>query len=123
MTDDPAELDRFGRQLMTLVRDEALADLDALAARRMGGPEGTRWRELLADAPAQEAVRELLPDIVDLVLARLLHTLDTGALPLALRRADGSYADLSELGRGELAGGLYDEEGWRVRFSRTRYNA
>lgn len=119
MTD---ELDRFGQQLMTLVRDEAVADLDALAARRMGGPEGTRWRELLADARTQQVVQELLPDIVDLVLARFLHTLDTGSLPLAVRRPDGSYADLADLGRGELAGGLYDDEGWRVRFSRTRYN-
>ncbi len=118
--DDPAQLDRFGQQLMTSVRDEAIADLDALAARRMGGPEGQRWRSLLADADTRRTVQELIPDIVDLVLARLLHAADTGSLPLGWQRADGTWTELG--GSGELAGWLIDSEGWRVRYSAARYN-
>jgi hypothetical protein len=120
--DDRAELQRFAQMLMLLVRDQSIRDCDALAARRMGGEDGKRWRDLLADRRAREAAQELIPDIVDQVLFRLLNALDQGDMPVAWQRADGSYVDLYDLGKSEMAGWLVarDAEGWRARHSLQR---
>lgn len=122
--DDRAELQRFAEMLMLLVRDQSIKDCDALAARRMGGEDGKRWRDVLADGRARDAVRELIPDIVDQVLFRLLNALDQGDVPLAWQREDGSYVDLYELGKSEMAGWLLarDAEGWRARHSLQRWS-
>lgn len=120
--DDRAELQRFAEMLMLLVRDQSIKDCDALATRRMGGEDGKRWRDLLGDRRAREAVQELIPDIVDQVLFRLLNALDQGDMPLAWQREDSSYADLYDLGKSEMAGWLMarDAEGWRARHSLQR---
>lgn len=122
-SDDQAELDRFAELLMRLVRDRTIATCDRLAAGRMGGPAGARWRDLVEGASAHRAVRELIPDIVDQTLWELLHRAETGDLPLAWRRADGSPVPLEELGANEMAGWLMatDEDGWRSRFSTQRF--
>jgi hypothetical protein len=122
--DDRAELQRFAEMLMLLVRDQAIGDCDALAARKMGGEDGKRWRNLLSHSGARDAVRELIPDIVDQVLFRLLNGLDQGDIPLAWQREDGSYVDLYDLGRSEMAGWLLsrDAAGWRPQHSRQRWS-
>ena len=122
--DDRDELQRFAQMLMLLVRDQSIKDCDALAARRMGGEDGKRWRDLLADRRARAAVQELIPDIVDQVLFRLLNALDQGDMPVAWQRADGSYVDLYDLGKSEMAGWLVarDAEGWRARHSLQRWS-
>jgi hypothetical protein len=119
--DDRAETARFAELLMRLVRDEAIAVCDAFAAGRMGGPDGTRWREVLDDPTARRAVRELIPDVVDQVLFQLLNALDSGDLPVGWQREDGSWADLYDLGRSELAGQFLGADGWRERYSAHRF--
>jgi hypothetical protein len=122
--DDRVELQRFAQLLMLLVRDQSIKSCDALAAGRMGGEHGKRWRDLLADSRTRAAVQELIPDIVDQVLFQLLHALDQGDTPLAWQRPDGSYVDLYDLGRSEMAGWLVarDAEGWRARHSSQRWS-
>ncbi len=120
--DDRTELHRFAQLLMRVVRDPSIQDLDALAARWMG-PVDKRWRELLSDRKARAAVQELIPDIVDQVLFRLLHALDQGDLPLAWQREDRSYVALSDLGKSEMTGWLVmsEPDSWRAQYSSQRW--
>lgn len=120
--DDKAELQRFAEMLMRLVRDQSIESCDALASGRMAGPVGVRWRDVLADRRTREAVSQVIPDIVDEVLFRLLNSLDQGDIPLAWRREDGSWVDLYDLGKSEMAGWLLapDSDGWRTRYSSQR---
>lgn len=122
--DDTAELQRFAEMLMQLVRDQAIAECDALASGRMGGAIGDRWRRLIADRRTRTAVQELIPDIVDETLFRLLHALDNSDMPFRWRREDGSYVDLYDLGKSEMAGWLVgsDPDCWRARFSKQRWS-
>jgi hypothetical protein len=115
------DLDRFAELLIHQVRDQPIRICDLLAAGRMHGPDGERWRSVLAGTDARTAVTELIPDIVDQVLAHLLNALDQGDLPLAWRGADGECVDLYDLGRSEMAGWLFGEDSWRERFSGERF--
>ena len=81
--DDKTELHRFAEMLMRWVRDPSIDSCDTLASRRMFGPTGERWRDRLAEPQAREAMSQLIPDIVDEVLFKLLHALDQGDMPLA----------------------------------------
>jgi hypothetical protein len=120
--DDRAELHRFAELLMRVVRDQSIRDLDALAARWMGPPD-KRWRGLLSGQNTRATVQELIPDMVDQVLFRLLHALDHRDLPLGWQREDGSYVNLSDLGKSEMVGWLVTTEpdSWRARYSSQRW--
>jgi hypothetical protein len=120
---DKVELHRFAELLIQLVRDQAIKQCDAFASGGMYGSTGQRWRDHLTDGHAREAVRGLIPDIVDEVLFRFLHALDQGDMPLAWRRDDGSYVPLYDLGRSEMAGWLVgsDPDCWRARYSKQRW--
>lgn len=115
------DLDRFAELLIQQVRDQPIRICDRLAAGRMHGPDGERWRSVLGGTDARAAVTELIPDIVDQVLAHLLNALDQGDLPLAWRGEDGECVDLYDLGRSEMAGWLFGEDSWRERFSGERF--
>lgn len=120
--DEKAELNRFAEMLLQLVRDEAISDCDALAAGGLFGPPAPNeaWRKLRVDQRTRETCREVIPDIVDQVLFRLLHALDQGDIPLAWQHEDGSCTSLYDLGRSEMAGwfGASDPDGWRPRYSK-----
>lgn len=122
--DDNSELHRFAELLIRTVRDQAIADCDALASGKMFGPTGERWRELIADQRTGKAVREVIPDIIDEVLFKFLHALDSGDLPLHWRRKDGSYVELYDLGKSEMAGWFVgsDQDCWRARYSKQRWH-
>ena len=121
--DDKTELHRFAEMLMRWVRDPSIDSCDTLASRRMFGPTGERWRDWLAEPQAREAMSQLIPDIVDEVLFKLLHALDQGDMPLAWRRENGTYVDLYDLGRSEMAGWLVGTgpDCWRARYSSKRW--
>jgi hypothetical protein len=120
MTDEP-EPQRFAELLMRLVRDKSIAACDARTTKRMGGPIGEFWQEHLPDEGAREAVRALIPEIVDATLFRLLTAIDQGDLPLALLGEDGSCTDLDEIGGGEMAGWFMAGDGWRAQYSSQRF--
>jgi hypothetical protein len=121
--DDDIELRQFAELLMRLVRDKSIASCDALAAGRIGGASGRRWRELLSDDQTRDVVRTLIPEIIDEVLFYFVNALDADDLPLAWRRDDGSYVDLYELGGSELGGDLMVSDGWRAKYSSQRFFA
>jgi hypothetical protein len=103
---DPPELERFARLLVTLVRDRAIHEADRLARGGVVGPSGRHWQTVLAESPSSDALRELIPEIVDQTLFQLLDAIDNGALPLGWRAQDGSQTTLQDLGSSEMAGSL-----------------
>lgn len=121
MMDDAAELARFASALMR-IRDRSISECDRLAAGQIVGPSGQRWRSVLSDRTAGEAVHELIPDIVDHVLYDVLDAIDNDELPLSWRAADGSVEPLSEVGQREMAGWLRGPDSWRERFSSQRFS-
>jgi len=121
MMPNDQDLTRFAELLIRLVRDRAIAACDQLADGQTRGPLGDRWRSIVEEPAAREAVKALIPDIVDQTLAELLNALDNGILPLAWRREDNSCIPLEDLGQGEMEGWLMGRVGWRNSFSQQRF--
>ncbi|MBW8875522.1 MAG: hypothetical protein JF614_11215 [Acidobacteria bacterium] len=115
------ELQRFAEGLIRLVRDRAVRASDRLASGAMVGPDGERWRSLVASKETSQAIRELIPDIVDQTLFELLNATDNGELPLGWRVSEGSFVGLEDLGLGEMAGSLMGSPGWRHDYSAQRF--
>jgi hypothetical protein len=119
---EPEELRDFAERLIRLVRDRAIVSCDQYIAGETRGPIYDRWRSVVRGVRRRRALKELTPDVVDRVLFELLDAIDNDQLPLGLRRPDGSYVALKELGRGEMASWLMmGSEGWLDRFSSQRY--
>src|SRR5512132_4052161 len=116
-----AELDRFAEALIEGVRDPAIAQCDVLADGRIRGPRGDRWRELTNATDVRQALHELIPEIVDETLFRLLDMIDNDSLPIAWRTSDGTFAPLYDLGMSETAGWYVGSPGWRHAHARQRF--
>ncbi len=115
-------ISQFAETLIRVVRDESISDCDRLAAGLTKGAIGARWRQVLDDSPARDAVGLLIPDIVDQVLFHLLDAIDNDQLPLAWQRNDHAYLSLVSAGHGEMAGWLtMGKGGWIERFSKQRF--
>lgn len=120
MANEP-QLAEFAEHLVQQVRDKAISACDDLTTGEVRGPLGSRWRKASATGGA-EALAELIPDIVDQVLFHLLDAIDNGQLQVGLRRTDGSFASLEELGQGEMAGWIMmGKGGWIERYSDQRF--
>jgi hypothetical protein len=112
-----AELDRFAAWLMENVRDEAIDTADRYVDGRMAVPGP--WAEFAGD----DRLKAVIPQVVDEVLFRLVHYAESGS-DLGWRRQDGTWVSFDDLGGGEMGGWLAtdDEDGWRARFSRQRFD-
>jgi hypothetical protein len=117
--DDNAELDRFARLLMGLVRDRAIGECDRLSRGSVRGPIGERWQEVMAQESPQDALLELIPEVVDQTLFQFLDAIDNGGLPLRWEGEDGSVEPLIEIGSKEMAGWLAGGD-WPDRYSNER---
>jgi hypothetical protein len=117
------DLRRFAELLVRLVRDQAIAACDRLAAGEVRGPRGEYWQARTADPAARDLASALIPEVVDEVLFQLLDAVDNGQLPIAWRSTeDGSWVSLEELGQGEMAGWVtMGKGGWLDSFSGQRY--
>ena len=112
----------FAKKLMLVVRDEAVADCDRLAGGLTKGSMGARWTQAINKLSAKDAVDLVVPDVVDLVLFRLMDAIDNDHLPLAWQRQDGRCVSLAAAGRGEMAGWVTaGKGGWIERFSKQRF--
>jgi hypothetical protein len=113
-------LDRFGKLLMTKVRDEAITNWRMIVQGTLKGERASRIREVLKAVPEnQQAVfLQLVPDVVDTVLHHLLWTFEqVEDVDIAVRLDDQTVPSLREASDG-LAGELYSDEGWIARFSK-----
>jgi hypothetical protein len=101
---DQLVIRQFAETLMQLVRDQSISDRDRLADGRIRGPLGDRWRQALGELTAHDAVKLLIPDLVDQVLFHLMDAIDNEHLPLVWQRQDQSHVSLAQAGHGEMAG-------------------
>jgi hypothetical protein len=94
----------FARLLVRQVRDAPIRNCDQ------------RWGQL--GLPG--AMNLVVPDVVDETVFSLLHAIDTGSLRVKFVTSSGAEIDLTEDGRGELAGWYMGSGGWRTLFSEER---
>ena len=105
----PQSLEEFANVLMRTVRDVALTTCGELLAGDGSGPSAARWAKSL-QKPSSQAVAELLPDIVDRVIAEWLGALDSGEIRC-----------LRPTQVGELVGSFLGSPGWRNEYSAARF--
>jgi hypothetical protein len=115
-------LDRFGKQLMHLVRDLAIRYGDQIVGGTM---KGERYHRVYAryfsqlDEPQREGIHRLIPKIVDEVLHLLVNLLDSADnLILLAKTESGETFELRKASE-EFPLELY---GWIARFSQERSN-
>lgn len=86
------------------------------------GSDDLELESPVGEAPVEEIIRRVVPEVVDSVLFYLLLSIDNGELDLAHRDGAGTYVSLRESGEGEMAGWLMmgPPDDWRQRFSKER---
>ena len=114
-------LEAFAKAVVRLVRDATIRNCDELVEGRVRGASGARWNEALKTEEIRNAVKYLLPDVVDQTLFELLDAIDNGMLDLTTGSASGNPVSLTIEGKGELAGWFIGSGGWRDQFSAERY--
>lgn len=112
------QLDAFGKDLMTHVRDDALLYLTRVISGQMAdatSKELSSQCERLDERQA-ELLGRLLVAAVDAGIVRFLHFIDEYGLQLLYPNASGEKVNVEALSDG-LAGELYTEDGWIARYS------
>jgi hypothetical protein len=121
MDENEAVVDEFARLVMRFVRDEAVRSADALFTNN--GRTGQRWREIVATATPEDAIREVIPDIVDAAVDCLLDAIDQELLPLYFRLGEGEPVELCGANDTPmLAWYRGDSDSWLARFAKERYH-
>jgi len=113
-------LDRFGRLLMSEVRDRSIRHWKMIAEGSMKGEEALRLHEQFSQMTShdQDVAMMCAPQIIDIVLHNLLAMFNQEEdLEVSLKLGDGIVPSLRDASDG-LCGELYSEEGWIARFSR-----
>jgi hypothetical protein len=117
-------LDRLGELVMIRVRDKAIADWDKILDGRMRGvtAERVRGEWEAAGCNHTEAIRQLIPRIVDTTLHHLMWMLEQErSVELSIEVEGAVTRNLREASDG-LSGELYGERGWIARFSKERHD-
>jgi len=112
------EIEKFAEALVREVRDSAIRSCDMLLQPNVGAPVAKRWR---ASGVSVDAVRIVIPDIVDEVVSNLLRAIDQGSLQVRFSSNSGCEVDLTQEGFGELSGWYMGSGGWRARLSHERF--
>jgi hypothetical protein len=121
MDENEAVVDEFARLVMRFVRDEAVRRADALFTNN--ARTGQRWREIVATAKPEAAIREVIPDIVDAAVDCLLDAIDQELLPLYFRLGEGEPVELCGANDTPmLAWYRGDSDSWLARFAKERYH-
>jgi len=116
-------LDKFGKTLMSKVRDSAIRNWDMILDGRMKGDMANNIRQELStfSDEQRELVYRLIPNIVDTTLHYLLWAIEQEHSIEVIQSLDNNdRADVAEISDG-LPGELYTKEGWIERFSTQRY--
>ncbi len=110
------QIEEFAALLVRSVRDTTIRAGDLQSKPGVSAPVAQRWRE----AGVVDTATTVIPDVVDEAVFQLLNAIDQGVLRLSFTSEEGSVIDLSEAGRGELAGWYMSSGGWRSRYSEER---
>lgn len=110
-------LEEFGRKLVQQVRDDTIFSTEVLKNPWSRSPLRSKLNAL--DRKCVAAVLDLvIPDIVDSTLFYLLLAIGEGRIRLTYVPDEGESFDLSANHDEELAGWLWNEEGWIARHSK-----
>jgi hypothetical protein len=122
MTEDMAGeiIEAFAKALIEEVRDPAIEECDRNL--RDQSALGRHWRETAARMTTEEALHELLPDVVDATIEQLLYALDDGRISLYFGDEGAARQELVDLGNGELLGWYANESEWLTRYSKRRFH-
>lgn len=115
-------LDTFGEILIKKVRDVAIHNWDSIIDGKMKGQRSKEIREMFSifNDEQIEVLKDLFPMVVDSTLHHLLWTLEQeDAIELSVE-VDQKAKRIRDISDG-LAGELYTEDGWIMRFSEKRY--
>lgn len=109
-------LDEFGRELTQRVYDPSLWWVAALVDGHLKGEWAESIRAALGPVTpeTQRAIQLLVPHIIEQVVFKTLFLLDEEETELKVNGDVVSYE------RGELAGWLFNDDGWIARFSQHK---
>ncbi len=116
--------DLFGERLMSDVRDHEIQFWDELLA---GQTRHSNYRKVYEglrrsiDAEQLEAVRDLIPYVVDNVIAYFLGMLENAEFEVAVHVEGETVPSLDDVTDG-LETALYGQEGWIARYSKKGYD-
>ena len=111
-------VEEFAKVLVQCVRDRAIRSTDGALQPNARHSMAMRWRNL---GVPSDALREVIPDIVDHTLFALLFAIDDEQLRLKFITETGKELDLLKHGDGLMAGWYSGSDGWRDMFSNERY--
>lgn len=112
-------LDRFGKLLMTRVRDKSITEWEKILSGQMkdAGSEVIRKQTEVFGPEQMQIFLRILPEIVDTTLHYLLWAVEQErSVDIVAKDVNGVARSLREVSDG-LAGELYSEQGWIARFS------
>lgn len=117
-----AELDGFGKELMTRVRDRALQEIDGLVSGGSRAPLYAGLRDKISTLP--DAERRFLFEIctlaIDQSLFEMLNYIDESQEKVEVRYRsldDTSWLSIAQESDG-LSGELYGDNGWVAKYSK-----
>ena len=114
-------LEKFGRLLVEWVRDSAIHDCDCALDRRTETARSARWARLIRESSAEDAIREIIPDCVDIAIGAFLRAVDQEMIKISFAGEDREIAEIPEDELGTLVGWYMGADGWAARFSGQRF--
>ena len=114
------EVHQIGQWLVEQIRDTCVSEVDRLIDGRVKGKQGKAWRVALQTMDAEQAMRALMPDVVDAVIFELLYKVDEGSLDLHIAGPPALATEGAD--RGEYAGWFEGDDGWRHWYAKQRFN-
>lgn len=118
-------LDYFGKILMEQVRDEAISDWNMILEGKMKDSESLKiYKEIHSfnDEKFIFFLKKIISKVVDSSVYHLMRVLEEEAnIKISVEINGEKISDLNSESDG-LAGELYTEDGWFMRFSKEKYD-
>ncbi|GKX68783.1 hypothetical protein [Inconstantimicrobium mannanitabidum] len=116
-------LEKYGQILMSDVRDRTIRSMDMILSGRMKGITAKSILENISGFNAEqvEALKYLISKTVDLSLHNMLCMIEDND-EINVEISTGNLAcNIKDISDG-LAGELYTEDGWIMKYSKQRYD-
>ncbi|CAM4503942.1 hypothetical protein FHS16_004556 [Paenibacillus endophyticus] len=113
------QMDFLGQVLMSGVRDQSISFWDKLIEGKMRGSMSKKISESYSTEQL-EILTDIISQVVDTTLHNLLWTIEQEDQIHLKVQLDEDAIDIKEASDG-LAGELYTEDGWIIKYSEKRY--
>jgi hypothetical protein len=118
------ELERFGKILMERVRDQAILHWEKVLTGEMKDKSSKQLFEEFVQTfteEQQQRIVDISSQVVDTTLHYLLLAIEEENRIIVLTQNDeGEVVEIKKISDG-LAGELYTEDGWILKYSKKRY--